>query len=270
MARLPVAAKFAFTVSLLIAGTVGSVCAQSARTPMIDTSGAAQLVSFSGQVSVLHDSTPWALNVGDYVHPLQTIVTGSNGSATFKVADGSIFEVFPSSKVVFRANRGNWQDLLELWLGKIRIQIEHPGGVPNNNKVRTPTAVISVRGTIFDVDYDSENEITTVLDEEGSVEVARALRQDDKKILNAGDVIHVSKNESLARSFDKSGMWQKVFHSAMDAITQEGINRRNSAPTGAGQIPGPTAPSPGTNSGDKNNSPPSAAPPPPPPAPPAP
>ena len=31
----------------------------------------------------------------------------------FKLADGSTFEVFPNSQVSFRANRGDWKDLLD-------------------------------------------------------------------------------------------------------------------------------------------------------------
>ena len=75
-------------------------------------------------------------------NPEQVIVTGIDGYGIFQVADGSTFEVFPKSRVVFRANRGDWRDLLEVWLGKVRVQIEHAGGLPNHNKVRTPSAVI--------------------------------------------------------------------------------------------------------------------------------
>jgi hypothetical protein len=75
-------------------------------------SGAAKLIVFTGQISVMRDSTPWALNLGDIVQPQQVIVTGADGYGLFKVADGSQFEVFPKSQVVFRQNRGDWKDLL--------------------------------------------------------------------------------------------------------------------------------------------------------------
>jgi hypothetical protein len=251
---------------MLSMATAAVVCAQNPqpRQSMSDVSGAAQLVAFTGQISVIRDSTPWALNIDDYVQPGQVIVTGSDGSGMFKVADGSTFEVFPKSKVVFRANRGNWGDLLELMLGKIKVQIEHPGGLPNKNKVHTPTAVISVRGTTFDVEYDPDKEATTVLDEEGSVEVARALRLDDTKILNPNETIVVYKNASLARKIDTGGIMKRIYQTAMDALTQQAINERTSVPAASGT--GTTVPvsTPPTGVGDKNNSPP---PPPPPPAP---
>jgi hypothetical protein len=257
MARLPVAARNALTVSVLLTATVVSVRAQATRQPMTDVSGAAQLVAFTGQVSVLRDSTPWALNIGDYVQPMQVIVTGVDGSAMFKVTDGSTFEVFPKSKVVFRADRYDWKNLLEVMLGKVRVQIEHFGGVPNNNKVRTPTAVISVRGTIFDVEYDDDADATLVLDEEGTVEVARALRLNDTKVLNPGEYVKVYKNDSLARAtIDRGGLLQRIVRAAADALTQQAINSRTGAGSGTG-APAPagaTAPPPvtTTSAGDKN------------------
>ena len=135
---------------ILLAGAM-SLCAQIADSTL---NGAAKLLNFTGQISVMRDSTEWALSAGDLVQPQQVIVTGPEGYGVFQVADGSQFEVFPKSHIVFRANRGDWKDLLEVWLGKVKVQIEHPGGAPNRNKVRTPTAVISVRGTVFDVEVE--------------------------------------------------------------------------------------------------------------------
>ncbi len=237
---------------VLLAGLGKTAPAQSmTHVPMV-TDGAAKLVAMTGQVSVLRDGEPWALHVNDSVQPMQVIVTGDHGSGMFKVADGSTFEVFPNSKVYFRANRGNWDDLLELILGKIKVQIEHLGGVPNGNKVHTPTAVISVRGTTFDVEYDPDKEYTTVTDEDGSVEVARATRLNDKKILHANESIVVYKNEPLAKSgIDKGALAQRIVRSAMDALSQAAINSRMSTP--AAGVPG-GAVAPPTGAGDHDGS----------------
>jgi hypothetical protein len=194
---------------------------------------------------------------------MEVIATGPDGSAMFKVSDGSTFEVFPNSRVVFRATPGNWEDLLELWLGKIKIQIEHPGGVPNNNKIRTPTAVISVRGTVFDVEYKESDQSTTVDDEEGSVEVANAMNLDNKRLLNANESIVVYKNSSLARRVDTGGILKRAVQMAMDALTQQELNRASTPAATSGASASATQGS-GTSAGDKNNSP--TAPPPPPPA----
>ncbi len=268
MARSAVAVKCVLTVSVVMTVTVAGMLAQAPqimRQPMADTTNAASLVTGGGRIVVQRNNSPWRLEPGEYVYPNEVITTGDDGWGMFKVSDGSTFEVYPNSKINFRANRGNWEDLLELWLGKVKIQIEHPGGLPNNNKVRTPTAVISVRGTTFDVEYKPEDDSTTVLDEEGSVEVASAFNLDNKKLLNANEMIVVYKNTSLARRIDTGGIFKRVFQSAMDALSQEAINSRTSAPAApGGGTPAPTTG--GGSPGDKNNTP-TPPPPPPPPAP---
>lgn len=237
-------------------------------------SGAAKLISFVGQISVLRDGHyAWALNAGDLVQPQQVIETGPDGYGVFQVADGSQFEVFPKSHVVFRANRGDWRDLLEVWLGKVRVQIEHFGGLPNNNKVRTPTAVISVRGTIFDVAVEDEDATTLVIDEEGSVAVEHRLRPGNPRILNPGESVRVFRNEPLARALiDKGSILQRAARAASDALYQAALNASRGAPT-IGK-PGPVT-LPGDHNGGNppppppppSNGPPPPPPPPPPPAP---
>jgi hypothetical protein len=246
--------------SLLIAMAV-LACAQM---PDPTLNGAAKLLNFTGQISVMRDSSAWALNAGDLVQPEQVIVTGSDGYGVFQVADGSHFEVFANSHVVFRANRGDWKDLLEVWLGKVRVQIEHPGGLPNHNKVRTPSAVISVRGTIFDVEVEDADATTMVLDEEGSVEVRHLLKVSEPRILGPGEWVRVLRNEPLAqRGIDRGGLLQRAVRAASDALYQAGINAR----AGAGRVPTTTG---GLPADQNNGQPKPTAPPPPPPPPPAP
>ena len=203
--------------------------------------------------------------MGDLVQPEQVIVTGADGYGVFQVADGSKFEVFPKSHVVFRANSGDWKDLLELWLGKVRVQIEHPGGLPNNNKVRTPSAVISVRGTIFDVEVEDEEATTLVLDEEGQVEVRHLLVVGEPKVLGPGEWVRVFRNEPLARqAIDKGSLLQRAARTASDAFYQAALNAQRGGVGGA-HVPTTTGSAGGGAVGDKNNgqTPPPAPPPPP-------
>lgn len=167
---------------------------------------AARVVSREGQVSLYKDNTYWAIDTGDTVRVRQVVVTGADGHATFRVSDGSTFEVFPNSQVTFRANPGSLRDILDVWLGRIRVHIQRPGGQPNPNRVFTPTAIISVRGTTFDITVDEEEEATVVLVEEGSVAVEHRLmpRSFEPKIVRAGQELTVHRNVPLdeARHFD--------------------------------------------------------------------
>jgi len=211
---------------------------------------AAKVISLTGQVSVLRDSQPWALNIGDLVQVQQVIITGPDGSAKFQVSDGSEFEVYPNSNVIFRRNPGSLRDLLDLFVGRVKIHIQKLGGMPNPNRVLTPTAVISVRGTTFDVSVDDDDETTTVSVEEGTVDVRHALKPGGgTKTLNAGESIHVYKDQPLAQSIvDKGAIVRRVLHSLGDAVYTAVTNPAShgsgtSIPTGP-KLPGETAPPP--------------------------
>ena len=237
-----------------------------------EESGAAKVLTLNGQVSILRDNSPWALNVGDSVQPRQIIVTGPDGYAQLQVSDGSTFEVFPSSRVVFRDNPGNWKDLLEVFLGRVKIQIQKIGGQPNYNKVRTPTAVISVRGTIFDVSVEDEDATTLVVVDEGQVEVRHALLPSGIKTLNAGEWIRVYKGQPLAaKSVDRGNVVRGAMRAAAEAL-YEVMYRTQRIPSSGGGTTGPTSGG-GTGSdaggGNGNKGPSSTPPPPPPPPPPA-
>jgi len=216
----------------LATAIVLGVCATAAHA---QESAAATVITLNGQVSVLRDNSPWALNLGNSVQPRQIIVTGVDGYALLRVSDGSTFEVFPNSRVVFRDNPGNWKDLLEVFLGRVKIQIEKIGGQPNYNKVRTPTAVISVRGTVFDVTIEDEDATTVVMVDEGQVAVQHALLpRGDPKILNPGEWIRVYKNQPLsAKVIDRGGVLRGAMRAAADAV-YEVIYRTSRVPTSSG------------------------------------
>src|SRR6266404_2517704 len=204
-------------VGVLLAAT----CAvSSAQIFPASSESAAKVISLNGQVSVLKDSEPWALSIGDLVQVRQVIVTGPDGFAQFQVSDGSTFEVYPNSNVVFRKNPPNLRDLLDVLVGRVKVHIQKWGGQPNPNRVLTPTAVISVRGTTFDVSVDDDSEATTISVEEGVVDVRHALKPGGGvKTLNAGESLHVYKDQPLAQSLvDKGALARRILHSLGDAV----------------------------------------------------
>jgi ferric-dicitrate binding protein FerR (iron transport regulator) len=238
------------------------------RAPDPALAQSARVLVMTGQVSLLRDDVPWALSVGDKVKPQQIVVTGADGYAEFMVADGSHFEVFPNSRFIFRNNSGDWRDLLDILIGKVKVQIEKLGGLPNPNKVRTPTAVISVRGTVFDVNVEDDDATTLVLVEEGQVEVRHLLRSGNPRLLNAGEWLRVYKNQPIAiQAVDRGALVQRAMRAGWDAIYQALIN----SPGGSGSSPGTVASGGGTGGGVGDRCPATnpncKAPPPPPPAP---
>jgi hypothetical protein len=205
---------------------------------------AAKVLTMSGQVSVLKDTILYGLVDGSTVQVQQMIVTGADGHATFQVSDGSTFEVFPNSHLVFRKNAWNVRDLIDLLVGRIRVHIEHIGNVPNPNRVLTPTAVISVRGTTFDITVDDNDETTTIEVEDGLVEVRHALLPSGgPKMLGPGDTLKVYKSVPIAQNrWDKGTVAHFIFKMAQDAanVATLRINRGvlGSSGPGGGSSPG--------------------------------
>lgn len=223
---------------------------------------AAKVVSLTGQVSILKDFQPWALSVGDSIQVTQRVVTGADGHAVLQVSDGSTIEVYPNSTFVFRENPGNWRDLLNVVLGKVRVHIEHLGTIPNPNRVVTPVAVISVRGTTFDVTVNDDDETTTVEVEDGTVEVRHNLLGGNTAVVNAGEVFRVYRNEPIAQGLDKGNAVRQALRIVVNVIEIVG---RSSGP-GKITLPGGG----GTGSvGDSGGKTPPVTPPPPPPPPPS-
>jgi len=221
-----------------ICGLLVVAAAQICSAQLFPTSpaAAAKVVTITGQVSVLRDSEQWALNVGDLVQTQQVILTGPDGYAKLETSDGSTFEVYPSSNVIFRKNPGNLRDLLDLFVGRVKVHIQRLGGEPNPNRVMTPTAVISVRGTIFDVSINDDDSTTIVSVEEGSVEVRHALKPGSPKIVNAGESLHVYKDEPLAKgAIDKNELAHRIVRALGDAAYRIAI----SPPGRVGSIPIP-------------------------------
>jgi hypothetical protein len=224
---------------------------------------AAEVTSLTGAVSVLRDNQAWALSVGDFVQVKQIIVSGPDGHAIFQVADGSTFEVFPNSHVVFRKNPPNWRDLIDILVGRVKIHIQKWGSQPNLNRIHTPTAVISVRGTTFDVAVDEDDESTLIEVEEGVVEVQHALLpRGNARVITAGESITVYKTQPLAKSgVDRGRIAQYILRALQDALyTAVYRNPRTGIPgSGGGSVPGGA--SGGGAAGDTNAPPPPPAPP---------
>jgi hypothetical protein len=217
---------------------------------------AAQVVEAQGQVSLWRDNQEWALFPGNLVQLGQTIITGPDGFATLEVSDGSSFLVYPDSKVVFRKNPGSLRDLIDVFLGRVKIHINRLGGEPNPTRVYTPTAVISVRGTTFEVSVD-ESEVTTVFVVEGTVGVRHQLLPSGKEtVLEAGQSLVVDPLVPLAKAgVDGAG----IANTAEDVVrVAASLWRRigQRSPGGTPSASGGGAPPPSLPTDDKSPDPP--------------
>ena len=185
-------------VLALVLGLAFAPCPSNAQ--ILGDASAAQVAVAEGDVSVIRSDQVWALFSGDAVKVGETVITGDDGFAQLTVEDGSHFLVYPNSQVVFRRNPGNLRDLIDLFLGRVKVYIQHLGDEPNPHRIFTPTAVISVRGTTFDVSIDSD-EVVMVSVDEGVVTVQhRLIPRNRETPVEAGQSLIVYPGAPLAKA----------------------------------------------------------------------
>jgi hypothetical protein len=150
----------------------------------------------------------------------------------------------------------------------VKVYIQRLGNQPNHNRVTTPTAVISVRGTIFDVAVEDQDATTLVSVDEGAV-LVRHTQQVGERLLGPGESIRVYRDQPLARSVDKGGIVQKAMHAAAQAMYELVYRTSRPATAAGGGVPSPGSTPTGRTPlpGDRGDQDPPPEAPPPPPAP---
>jgi hypothetical protein len=236
---------------LIAAALVVSLSPLHAQCALSPGSTEAMVLVQSGDVSRLTDRAGYRATIPScgVVKQQQVIKTGPDGYAKFQVSDGSVFEVFPNSEVTFRKTFGVG-DLLNVWLGKVKVYIQHLPGIPNPNNVTTPTALISVRGTIFDVDVQDLEGTTFVTLDEGIVDVRHLRVASGVVRLNPGQSIQILPNTPLVPlARDKGIFFREVLRGLEDAVRQA-VYQRPGTSTPTGTTTGPVGTTGGAQ-GDK-------------------
>ncbi len=156
--------------------------------------GSATVADYKGEVA-LHapDGTTLAADRGMTLAAQTAIETGK-GSILLSLQDGSQVLVKPHSHVVLKSPDqapGYW---LELNIGKLVAKVKKRLGNSPSFRMGTPTAVITVRGTRFEVEVDKKQR-TRVEVYEGIVEVrGMGVTVGTGVMLRPGYLTHVQAN----------------------------------------------------------------------------
>lgn len=118
---------------------------------------AAELVAASGAVEITRpDGTRAPARPGDRLEGGETLTTGPEAAATVRLADGTLLEIGPDSRVAFDrlsayGRTGMIDTRLGLPAGRVRATVPRgTGGLT----IETPGATAAVRGTAFRVGFD--------------------------------------------------------------------------------------------------------------------
>jgi len=160
--------------------------------------GALQVSSIDGKVEWRAASarTFVPLKIQATVQAGDELRTGPGSSVILSVPDGSWMVVSENSKLVVDDFwSGNFKSLVNVIMGQVRFYIQRFGGRPNPYSVRTPTALIAVRGTTFEVLVD-DGQFSEVRCLEGRVTVENPSVSDREVILEPGHKTFVRAGEA--------------------------------------------------------------------------
>lgn len=144
------------------------------------TLASARILSSSGPVEIQRRSQgqPSLLNiayrVNDELLAGDVVRTNSGGRLVLGLLDGSQAIIGEKTIVEIADLAKSPRTIFNVLRGKTRIKIEKVGGRPNPYRVNTPTTVIAVRGTLFDVIVSDKE--TQVFVHEGEVAVSNFTR----------------------------------------------------------------------------------------------
>ncbi|MEK7832831.1 MAG: FecR domain-containing protein, partial [Acidobacteriota bacterium] len=158
----------------------------------------ARVSSVNGKAIRINQSQKFTIRRGDKLAPGDEIDTQGGGRVVIELTDGSLITVQPGSHIVFKNYRtvGSLRELIQVFVGRVRVKIAHFGGRPNPYRVNSPTASILVRGTEFGVGVDASGE-TSVVVYDGLVEVESLSDPNRRALVSPGHGVLVKSNEDI-------------------------------------------------------------------------
>lgn len=163
--RVTVVCLLSLTVAVLARTDVRAQALVSAR--VLSSSGPVE-IQRRGQGQT--EFSKIAYRTGEELAAGDVIKTFKGGRLVLGLTDGSQAIIGEQTVVEIADLSRSPRTIFNVLRGKTRIKIEKMGGRPNPYRVNTPTAVIAVRGTLFDVLVSGRE--TRVLVHEGEVAVS--------------------------------------------------------------------------------------------------
>jgi hypothetical protein len=120
-----------------------------------DNSQVAQVKTVSGQAEIVRNGAHSAAKIGDPLYEKDTIETGADGSIGITFIDNTVMSSGPNSQIVledYKFNSSNFTGsmLTDMNRGTISmVSGDIARSSPGAMKVKTPTAILGVRGTRF-------------------------------------------------------------------------------------------------------------------------
>jgi len=163
-------------------------CAGAQQAPAAAASApyaGATISDFKGKVSIQLPAQAFTAPVRGEVLPPDTTVNTDEGRLLLKLSDGSDVLVRPHTKLLLKQPEASGWKYFQIMIGRVRTQIQKRMGGSPAFQIGTPSAVISVRGTKFDVEVDRRG-FTEVDVDEGVVELEAVTGRGESVLITAG------------------------------------------------------------------------------------
>ena len=177
-------------VALVVISSSLAALAQTASATDPASTGWAKVLELKGEVQVQLPAQTVIPASRQMILPAGSSVQTKKGSALLQLSDGSEVLVKSNSSVLLKSPDENDHRYFELLLGKIRAAIKKRLQGAPSFRLGTPTAVITVRGTQFEVAVNKKL-ATSVVVYEGLVEVSGMGYQGPPILLGPGYMIDV-------------------------------------------------------------------------------
>lgn len=145
----------------------------------------ATISDFKGKVSIQLPARAFAAPVRGEVLPPDTTVSTDDGRLLLKLSDGSDVLVRAHTRLLLKQPDASGWKYFQILVGRVRTQIQKRLGGAPAFQIGTPSAVISVRGTKFDVEVDRRG-FTEVDVDEGVVELEAVTGRGESVMITAG------------------------------------------------------------------------------------
>ncbi len=128
-----------------------------------DVQPIAQVKKVTGQVAILRSGERLPAKVGDLLFEKDLLETGSDGGIGITFVDNTVFSTGPNSRLAldeFHFDSNNFQGsmLADMKQGTLAVVSgDIPRTSPGAMKIKTPTAVLAVRGTTFAVQVHGDH-----------------------------------------------------------------------------------------------------------------
>jgi hypothetical protein len=135
-----------------------SLVASLASVARADNSQVAQIKTVHGQAVIVRNGARTAAKIGDPLYEKDTIETGADGSIGITFVDNTVMSSGPNSQIVledYKFNSSNFKGsmLTDMKRGTVSmISGDIARSSPGAMKVKTPTAILAVRGTRFAIE----------------------------------------------------------------------------------------------------------------------